>query len=152
METVARTPRPTFFLFLFLFAWISFPRNIYFSFASPSHFASQDIANHVLDGIYLIDRLIRALFHTHFRRHVRYHGLLIARWMGYNAISPTGCYAHVTNLRPSIAVECVVAWPSRVNLTRLVFMDFDFQCNRLSCRKSLTDKAVVVSNPHMSLT
>ena len=31
------------------------------------------------------------------------------------------------------------------------FMDFDFRCNRLSCRKSLTDKAVVVSNPLASL-
>ncbi|KAF8506019.1 hypothetical protein F5888DRAFT_1791958 [Russula emetica] len=30
-------------------------------------------------------------------------------------------------------------------------MDFDFRCNRLSCRKSLTDKAVVVSNPHMCI-
>jgi hypothetical protein len=76
VETVARTPRPTFFLMLslfffpfFLLPWIGFPRNIYSTlspFSSPSHFASQDTANHVLDGIYLIDRLIRALSHTHF--------------------------------------------------------------------------------------
>ncbi|KAI9447768.1 hypothetical protein H4582DRAFT_1802325 [Lactarius indigo] len=28
-------------------------------------------------------------------------------------------------------------------------MDFDFRCNRLSCRKSLTEKAVVVSRSHI---
>jgi hypothetical protein len=75
-----------------LLAWIGFPRNIYSTF-SPFHplrtSLRKTLANHVLDGIYLIDRLIRALSHTHFRRHVRYHGLLIAGCMGYNAISPT---------------------------------------------------------------
>ena len=57
-------------------------------------------------------------------------------------------YAHVMILRPSFRVDASLPG----HLSRLVLMDFDFRCNRLSCRKSLTDKAVVVSNPLMSLT
>jgi len=68
--------------------------------------------------------------------------------MGYNIISPT-VFVLVLRSRdessPKLRSRRVVAWPSRVNLTRLVFMDFDFRCNRLSCRKSLTDKAVVTT-------
>lgn len=138
METVART-----FSLLFFFLFCLVFRVI---FISPSHFASQDTANHVLDGIYLIDRLTRALFHTHFRRHVRYHGLLMARCMGYNAISPT------VGVTLTCRVFGQVSRSTRrcpVNLTRLVFMDFDFRCNRLSCRKSLTDKAVVTTCSHI---
>ena len=37
----------------------------------------------------------------------------------------------------SSSLRCLLFLPLR-------FMDFDFRCNRLSCRKSLTEKAVVV--------
>ena len=116
---------------------------------SPSRFALQETANLILDGIYLIYRLILTHFiHIFADMYDIMDYLFIARCMGYNAIH--GLRSLVLRSRDEPSPKSL---PHRhVNLTRLVFMDFDFRCNRLSCRKSLTDKAVVVSNPHMSLT
>lgn len=69
---------------------------------------SDDTANHG-SGSHILRRLTRALFHTHFRIHVRYHGL---RCTGYNTILLT-----VLVLRPRDEFRRVFPRPTLVSLT-----------------------------------